>query len=201
MRHGRKAFDEMQRLLAPVGARLRGIRDLRDICDLLGQRRLALVGAWEEKLAADARARAQWQALEDTLLHLVNVISSRELQRPWKKPNPCPIPRNISSGASFSSPWGCWPSCWSCSCCCGVTCCGRWCASPATFPASRDGMQPEPIPAVRITELREVVDIMPDLGGYLVPQGTQLPAGTGEGRLPRMSFMDSLTGIAKSACS
>ncbi|WP_418741457.1 hypothetical protein, partial [Desulfovibrio piger] len=81
VRHGRKAFDEMQRLLAPVERVCAASADLRDICDLLGQRRLALVGAWEEKLAADARARAQWQALEDTLLHLVNVISSRELQR------------------------------------------------------------------------------------------------------------------------
>lgn len=61
----------------------------------------------------------------------------------------------------------------------------------------RDGMQPEPIPAVRITELQEVVDIMPDLGGYLGSlRERSCRLEQEKAAYSRMSFMDSLTGIA-----
>ncbi len=77
VRHGQKAFDEMRRLLAPVDEICAGAGESRDICDLFGQRKLALAGAWREKLAADAQARALWQSLEDELQRLFSVISSQ----------------------------------------------------------------------------------------------------------------------------
>lgn len=197
VRHGRKAFDEMQRLLAPVERVCAASADLRDICDLLGQRRLALVGAWEEKLAADARARAQWQALEDTLLHLVNVISSRELQRSLEE----------AESLSHSTKYIVWSIFFFTL---GLLAfllvllllLRRDLLRPLVRIAGnlsrlRDGMQPEPIPAIRITELQEVVDIMPDLGGYLGSlRERSCRLEQEKAAYSRMSFMDSLTGIA-----
>ena len=60
----------------------------------------------------------------------------------------------------------------------------------------RDGMQPEPIPAVRITELQEVVDIVPDIGGYLGSlKERSCRLEEEKDAYSRMSLMDSLTGI------
>lgn len=60
----------------------------------------------------------------------------------------------------------------------------------------RDGMQPEPIPAVRITELQEVVDIVPDIGGYLGSlRERSCRLEEEKDAYARMSLMDSLTGI------
>ena len=60
----------------------------------------------------------------------------------------------------------------------------------------RDGMQPEPIPAVRITELQEVVDIVPDIGGYLGSlRERSCRLEEEKDAYSRMSLMDSLTGI------
>ena len=81
VRHGRMAFEKMQRLMAPVEQMCAGSEEFRDICDLFGKHKRALGEAWREKLAIDAQARALWQSLEDELLRLVNEVSSRELQR------------------------------------------------------------------------------------------------------------------------
>ena len=81
VRHGRMAFEKMQRLMAPVEQMCAGSEEFRDICDLFGKHKRALGEAWREKLAIDAQARALWQSLEDELLRLVKEVSSRELQR------------------------------------------------------------------------------------------------------------------------
>ena len=56
-------------------------------------------------------------------------------------------------------------------------------------------MQPEPIPDVRITELQEVVDIVPDIGGYLGSlRERSCRLEEEKDAYSRMSLMDSLTG-------
>ncbi len=83
-RHGRMAFEKMQRLLAPVEQMCAGSEEFRDICDQFGKHKRALGETWREKLAIDAQARALWRPLEDELLRLVNAVSSREVQRSLK---------------------------------------------------------------------------------------------------------------------
>lgn len=146
VRHGQKAFDEMQRLLAPVDLLCAGSRELRDICDLFGQSRLALAETWREKLATDAQARALWQSLEDELLHLVNLISTRELQRSLEEAESLSEATDYIVWSIFLFTLGLLAFLLSCSCCCGATCCGRWYASPGTFPACATACSRSPSP-------------------------------------------------------
>lgn len=196
VRHGRKAFEEMQALLAPVDLLCAEAPGLEDICGLYGQRRLALSEAWQEKLAADTQARALWQSLEDELLHLVNVISSRELQRSLEEAESLSEATDYIVWSIFLFTLGVLALLLAL-----LLLLRRDLLRPLVCIAGnlsrlRDGMQPEPVPAVRITELQEVVDIVPDIGGYLgslKERSSRLEEE--KDAYSRMSFMDSLTGI------
>lgn len=196
VRHGQKAFDEMRRLLAPVDEICAGAGEFRDICGLFGQRKLALAGAWKEKLAADAQARALWQSLEDELQRLVSVISSRELQRSLEEAESLSEATDYIVWSIFLFTLGLLAFLLVL-----LLLLRRDLLRPLVRIAGnlsrlRDGMQPEPIPAVRITELQEVVDIVPDIGGYLGSLKERICRLEEEkDAYSRMSLMDSLTGI------
>ena len=196
VRHGQKAFDEMRRLLAPVDEICAGAGESRDICDLFGQRKLALAGAWREKLAADAQARALWQSLEDELQRLFSVISSRELQRSLEEAESLSEATDYIVWSIFLFTLGLLAFLLVL-----LLLLRRDLLRPLVRIAGnlsrlRDGMQPEPIPAVRITELQEVVDIVPDIGGYLGSlKERSCRLEEEKDAYSRMSLMDSLTGI------
>ena len=196
VRHGQKAFDEMRRLLAPVDEICAGAGEFRDICDLFGQRKLALAGAWKEKLAADAQARALWQSLEDELQRLVSVISSRELQRSLEEAESLSEATDYIVWSIFLFTLGLLAFLLVL-----LLLLRRDLLRPLVRIAGnlsrlRDGMQPEPIPAVRITELQEVVDIVHDIGGYLGSlKERSCRLEEEKDAYSRMSLMDSLTGI------
>lgn len=196
VRHGQKAFDEMRRLLAPVDLLCAGSRELRDICDLFGQSRLALAETWREKLATDAQARALWQSLEDELLHLVNLISTRELQRSLEEAESLSEATDYIVWSIFLFTLGLLAFLLVL-----LLLLRRDLLRPLVCIAGnlsrlRDGMQPEPIPDVRITELQEVVDIVPDIGGYLGSlRERSCRLEEEKDAYSRMSLMDSLTGL------
>ena len=192
-RHGRMAFEKMQRLLAPVEQMCAGSEEFRDICDQFGKHKRALGETWREKLAIDAQARALWRPLEDELLRLVNAVSSREVQRSLENTE------SLSEAADYIV-WSIF-----------LFTLGllafllvlllllrRDLLRPLVSIAGnlsrlRDGMQPEPIPAVRITELQEVVDIVPDIGGYLGSlRERSCRLEEEKDAYARMSLMDSL---------
>ena len=196
VRHGRMAFEKMQRLLAPVEQMCAGSEEFRDICDQFGKHKRALGETWREKLAIDAQARALWRPLEDELLRLVNAVSSREVQRSLKNTE------SLSEAADYIV-WSIFLFTL------GVLAfllvllllLRRDLLRPLVRIAGnlsrlRDGMRPEPIPAVRITELQEVVDIVPDIGGYLGSlRERSCRLEEEKDAYARMSLMDSLTGI------
>lgn len=196
VRHGQAAFEEMRRLLAPVTLLCAESADFRDICEAFERNRLALTDAWEEKLAAAARARTLWQSLEDTLLRLVNEVSSRELQRSLEEAESLSEATDYIVWSIFLFTLGLLAFLLVL-----LLLLRRDLLRPLVRIAGnlsrlRDGMQPEPIPAVRITELQEVVDIVPDLGGYLGSlRERSCRLEEEKDAYSRMSLMDSLTGI------
>lgn len=197
VRHGRMAFDRMQNLLAPVDLLCAKGGEVREICDLFEQRKLALDEAWTEKLAIDAQARALWLSLEDSLLHMVNEVSSRELQRSLEEAESLSDATDYIVWSIFLFTLGLLAFLLVL-----LLLLRRDLLRPLVCVAGnlsrlRDGMQPEPIPAVRITELQEVVDIVPDIGGYLgTLKERSCRLEEEKDAYSRMSLMDSLTGIA-----
>lgn len=196
VRHGRMAFEKMQRLMAPVEQMCAGSEEFRDICDLFGKHKRALGEAWREKFAIDAQARALWQSLEDELLRLVNAVSSRELQRSLEEAESLSEAADHIVWSIFLFTLGLLAFLLVL-----LLLLRRDLLRPLVRIAGnlsrlRDGMQPEPIPAVRITELQEVVDIVPDIGGYLGSlRERSCRLEEEKDAYSRMSLMDSLTGI------
>ena len=196
VRHGRMAFEKMQRLLAPVEQMCAGSEEFRDICDQFGKHKRALGETWREKLAIDAQARALWQSLEDELLRLVNEVSSRELQRSLEEAESLSEATDYIVWSIFLFTLGLLAFLLVL-----LLLLRRDLLRPLVRIAGnlsrlRDGMQPEPIPAVRITELQEVVDIVPDIGGYLGSlRERSCRLEEEKDAYSRMSLMDSLTGI------
>ena len=196
VRHDRMAFEKMQRLMAPVEQMCAGSEEFRDICDLFGKHKRALGEAWREKLAIDAQARALWQSLEDELLRLVNEVSSRELQRSLEEAESLSEATDYIVWSIFLFTLGLLAFLLVL-----LLLLRRDLLRPLVRIAGnlsrlRDGMQPEPIPAVRITELQEVVDIVPDIGGYLGSlRERSCRLEEEKDAYSRMSLMDSLTGI------
>ena len=195
-RHGRMAFEKMQRLLAPVEQMCAGSEEFRDICDQFGKHKRALGETWREKLAIDAQARALWQPLEDELLRLVNAVSSREVQRSLENTESLSEAADYIVWSIFLFTLGLLAFLFVL-----LLLLRRDLLRPLVRIAGnlsrlRDGMQPEPIPAVRITELQEVVDIVPDIGGYLGSlRERSCRLEEEKDAHARMSLMDSLTGI------
>ena len=196
VRHGRMAFEKMQRLLAPVEQMCAGSEEFRDICDQFGKHKRALGETWREKLAIDAQARALWESLEDELLRLVNEVSSRELQRSLEEAESLSEATDYIVWSIFLFTLGLLAFLLVL-----LLLLRRDLLRPLVRIAGnlsrlRDGMQPEPIPAVRITELQEVVDIVPDIGGYLGSlRERSCRLEEEKDAYSRMSLMDSLTGI------
>lgn len=196
VRHGRTAYNEMLLHLEPVAALCAADPKLRETCDRVEMRRQALVRAWEGKLDADTRARALWQSMEDELLHLINVVSTRELQHSLEEAGELSAVANYIVLSIFLF-----------TLLLLVFLLGlllllrRDLLRPLMRIAGnlsrlRDGEQPEPIPAVRIAELQDVVDIVPGIGGYLgslKEKSSRLEAE--KAAYSRMSFLDGLTGI------
>lgn len=196
IRHGRVAFEEMLRQLAPVAMLCAARPELRAFCDQVGESRQALIGAWGDKLDIDAHARVLWQAMEDELLHLINVVSTRELQRSVEEAESLSeATRYIVWSVFFATLFLLAFLLYL------LLLLRRDLLRPLMRIAGnlsrlRDGGQLEPIPAVRITELQEVVDIVPDIGGYmgsLKEKSSRLEAE--KAAYSRMSFLDGLTGI------
>ena len=187
---------KMQRLLAPVEQMCAGSEEFRDICDQFGKHKRALGETWREKLAIDAQARALWQSLEDELLRLVNEVSSRELQRSLEEAESLSEATDYIVWSIFLFTLGLLAFLLVL-----LLLLRRDLLRPLVRIAGnlsrlRDGMQPEPIPAVRITELQEVVDIVPDIGGYLGSlRERSCRLEEEKDAYSRMSLMDSLTGI------
>ena len=196
VRHGRMAFEKMQRLLAPVEQMCAGSEEFRDICDQFGKHKRALGETWREKLAIDAQARALWQSLEDELLRLVNEVSSRELQQSLEEAESLSEATDYIVWSIFLFTLGLLAFLLVL-----LLLLRRDLLRPLVRIAGnlsrlRDGMQPEPIPAVRITELQEVVDIVPDISGYLGSlRERSCRLEEEKDAYSRMSLMDSLTGI------
>lgn len=196
VRHGRMAFEKMQCLLAPVSLLCAESADFQDICGTFERNRLALTDVWEEKLAAATQARALWQSLEDELLRLVNEVSSRELQRSLEEAESLSEATEYIVWSIFLFTLGLLAFLLVL-----LLLLRRDLLRPLVRIAGnlsrlRDGMQPEPIPAVRITELQEVVDIVPDIGGYLGSlKERSCRLEKEKDAYSRMSLMDSLTGI------
>ena len=148
------------------------------------------------KLAIDAQARALWQSLEDELLRLVNEVSSRELQRSLEEAESLSEATDYIVWSIFLFTLGLLAFLLVL-----LLLLRRDLLRPLVRIAGnlsrlRDGMQPEPIPAVRITELQEVVDIVPDIGGYLGSlRERSCRLEEEKDAYSRMSLMDSLTGI------
>ncbi|WP_300718826.1 diguanylate cyclase [uncultured Desulfovibrio sp.] len=198
MRHGRKAFEEMRRLLAPVAALCDSAADDESAgaCEAYGQRWGALSVAWEARLAANERAYVLWQELENELLRLINVISSRELQRSLEEAESLSDATDYIVWSVFVFTLGLLAFLLVL-----VLLLRRDLLRPLVGIAGnlsrlRDGQQPEPIAPVRIAELQEVADIVPDLGGYLgslKEHSSRLEKE--KAAYSRMSLMDSLTAI------
>lgn len=196
VRHGRMAFEKMQRLLAPVALLCAESADFRDTCGTFERNRLALTGVWEERLAAAARARALWQSLEDELLRLVNEVSSRELQRSLEETESLSRATEYIVWSIFLFTLGLLAFFLVLFLLLRRDLLRPLVCIAGNLSRLRDGMQPEPIPAVRITELQEVADIVPGIGGYLGSLRERSSRLEEEkDAYSRMSLMDSLTGI------
>lgn len=195
VRHGREAYEEMRRLLAPATALCAGATG-GGACEVYGQSWRSLSAAWEARLAANERAHALWQEQENELLRLINVISSRELQRSLEEAESLSEATDYIVWSVFVFTLGLLAFLLVL-----VLLLRRDLLRPLVGIAGnlsrlRDGQQPEPIAPVRIAELQVVADIVPDLGGYLgslKEHSSRLEEE--KAAYSRMSLMDSLTAI------
>lgn len=183
----------------PVLAFCRGAdlgRAVREDCALF-QRELQLVGeAWNEKGLADQQARAIWKRLDASLQDLSNAVSTEEFQRAQASMGSLKAEaRKMTIGFYASVAF------LACIVLGAVIVLHRHVLSPISLAVRelrqiRFGRPATPLPPVRITELQQLLDLLPSLSGYLA----ELAARSGEleqekNKYESLSLVDALTGV------
>lgn len=168
----------------------------RDDCASF-QRELQLVGeAWSEKGLADQQARAIWKRLDASLRDLSNAVSTEEFQRTQAAMESLKSEARKMTAAFYAS-----AAFLACIVLGAVLILHRHVLSPISLAARelrqiRFGRPSTPLPPVRITELQQLLDLLPSLSGYLA----ELAARSGEleqekNKYESLSLVDALTGV------
>lgn len=191
----RKAQESFEPVLALC--RSAGLsRAMQEDCALF-QQELRLVGqAWSEKGLADQQALTIWKRLDVSLQDLSNAVSTEEFQRAHAGLEGLRVEaRRMRIGfyASLAFLAGIVLG--------GVIILHRHVLSPISLAARelhqiRFGLPSRPLPPVRIRELQQLLDLLPNLSGYLA----DLAARSGEleqekNKYESLSLVDALTGV------